>query len=278
MKTLTTQVAKHLLGDNRYFGYSALQELLGHETLTSLLALAVTGRRCSVEERELLDDLSVIMTSADPRIWPLKLTRLVASYGGTLAGYAAGQLPMEGDQIGPWIVGHAAEMLVRLKKAVDAQPLDRQAAARDFVKMTPRFLGYGVPMRPTDERLDALDVRMRTNGRDQLPFWQLHVLLANELLCEKNLRPNICVGLAAMLLDLGYTPQQASAVATFQNQNVFAANAYEAATQSEELMRTLPDDAVDYIGEPARISPRRRDHEISAVIRSGFERTESIAL
>ena len=73
--------------------------------------------------------------------------------------------------------------------------------------------------------------------------------------------PNICVGFAAMLLDMGYTQHQAGAMTTFQNQNVFAANAYEAATQPEEIMRRLPDDAIDYVGQAPRISPRARASE-----------------
>jgi hypothetical protein len=263
MKVIPTRVAKHLLGDNLYFGHSTLHDLLGKETLTSLMSFAVTGRRCTSEERELLDEVAVIMCSADPRIWPLKLTRLVSSYGGTLAGYAAAQLPMEGEQIGPWIVGHAADMLMRFKAALENQPNDEARAAADFVQTTTRFLGYGVPLRPSDERLDALNLRMKSTGRDQLPFWKLHERLAAEVLKQKNVIPNITVGFAAMLLDMGYTPHQAGAMTTFQNQNVFAANAYEAATQPQEVMRTLPDSAIDYVGQAPRISPRARAREIS---------------
>ena len=46
----------------------------------------------------MLDDLAVILSgAADPRIWPLKITRLVGSYGGTIAGFVAGQLCTECD-------------------------------------------------------------------------------------------------------------------------------------------------------------------------------------
>jgi hypothetical protein len=84
---LPTRVAHAEWGVNRYFGFP-VPDLLGDETLTGLVALAVGARRLPAAEREVLDDIAVAMTLADPRIWPLKMTRLVASYGGGLAGMA----------------------------------------------------------------------------------------------------------------------------------------------------------------------------------------------
>ena len=93
---IQTRVARHVFGDNFYFGHAVAGDLLGGETFAGLMAMAAKGRRPSDEERVVLDAIAVILTSADPRIWPLKLTRLVASYGGTLAGFGAGQLAMDG--------------------------------------------------------------------------------------------------------------------------------------------------------------------------------------
>ena len=45
--------------------------------------------------------------------------------------------------------------------------------------------------------------------------------------------PNMAIGGAAVLLDLGCTPPQAAALAVFLNENVFAANAFEAAPAAE---------------------------------------------
>jgi hypothetical protein len=168
-------------------------------------------------------------------------------------------LALENDQIGPWVTGHSAVALVDLHAAVgdvgdDEEPLNERV--RDFVKRTPRIIGYGVPLRTSDERLDMLVERMRLNGRDQLPFWKLHVALNNEMKRTKGLAPNITAGMAAMLLDHGYSPRETSTLTTFLMQAPFAANATEAATQSEEIMRQLPDDAIDYVGQAPRISPR----------------------
>jgi hypothetical protein len=259
-KEIRTRVAHHLVGDNRFFGLS-VKSLVGSVTYTDMIALAATGRRPTLEQRESLDELAAIVTSADPRIWPVKLTRLLASYGGTVVAYAAGQLTMENEHIGPWVTSPSAAALVALRAAVgdDETSLDERVA--DFVKRTPRIIGYGVPFRTSDERLEMLVVRMRLTGRDQLPFWKLHVALNEEMKRAKGLVPNITAGLAAMLLDHGYTPHEAATLTTFLWQAPFAANATEAATQSEETMRTLPDSAIDYVGQPPRTSPRARARE-----------------
>ena len=80
---------------------------------------------------------------------------------------------------------HAAEMLLRFKSALEQLPEDQARAVTEFVQTRTRLLGYGVPLRPSDERLDALTLRMKSTKRDQLPFWKLHELLAAEVLRQK---------------------------------------------------------------------------------------------
>ena len=69
------------------------------------------------------------------------------------------------------------------------------------------------------------------DGRAALPHWRAQVALSRYMLREHELRPNIGIGLAAALLDLGCTPTQAGAMSTFLHQQDFAANAVEAAQQ-----------------------------------------------
>ncbi len=256
---IRTHVARQVPGDNLYFGYSTLTELLGEETLTGLLAMATIGKRVSKEERAMLDALVVASTSADPRIWPLKLTRLVSSFGGTLAGFGAGQLAMEGKSIGPWTVGVAADELVSLWNLVRGEPGEAdalRAAVRGRIERRPRIAGYGVPFRDRDERMEALRTQVVDLGRDRLTFWILQEALSVGMMETWGAAPNMAIGSAAVLLDIGCTPPQASALAAFLNQNVFAANAFEAAQQSEPLMQKLPDECVDYVGPSLRASPR----------------------
>jgi hypothetical protein len=256
MKGIATRVAQSCFGDNRYFGHAALADLLGNETSTGLVAMAVTGRRPTAIQRVMLDELAVVMTSADPRIWPLKLTRVVASYGGTLAGFAAGHLAMEGETIGPWIIGHAAAQLADLQRVVSASTDGLDSIVRRHVEVTKRLVGYGVPLRKADERMEALTARVAFHARDELPHWRLQAALSAVVREVHGLAPNVGIGMAAMLLDLGYTPVEASGLTTFLNQNVFVANAVEGAQQSREDLRMLPSECVSYAGIDARESPR----------------------
>ncbi|MDP9002867.1 MAG: hypothetical protein M3O46_22485 [Myxococcota bacterium] len=258
---IRTRVARNIEGDNLYFGHWTLRDLLARETMTGLMCMAATGRRPSDEERGVLDIIAVALCSADPRIWPLKLTRLVASYGGTLAGLGAGQLAMEGKHIGPWVIGHAASLLILLREGLaepvnDASAID--AAIWDFIASRRRMVGYGVPLRERDERMEALGVQMSKMGRDGLPYWQLQQALSTAMNRRWRVAPNAAIGIAAILLDLGYSPSQASAVSTFLNQNVFAANAFEAAQLRAPEMQRLPQEHVAYVGPALRVSPRAR--------------------
>jgi hypothetical protein len=256
---IVTRVAKHLFGDNLYFGHAALGDLLEHETLSGLVAMGVSGQRPTDPQRPVLDAIAVLVNSADPRIWPLKLTRLVSSYGGVLAGYCAGQLAIEGGRIGYWVTGHAAATLAALRQAVGDRIDEPEAVAQavgDLVRSGGRILGFGVPLRPSDERMDALRAYATRTGLDRGAHWRLQEALAGHLEKERGVQRNICIGLAAVLLDLGYPAHQTSALAHFLSQNVFVANAYEAAQQQSPEMQKLDDDHVDYVGPARRQTPR----------------------
>ncbi len=262
MKAIQTRVAMSCNGDNRYFGHGALSELAGNETMTGLFALACTGRRATREERELLDLIACIINSADARIWPLKMTRLVASYGGTLAAFGAAQFALEGTTMGPWIIGYAAQMLLDARAALercgDREEMGR-AALRDFVgEKGRRLYGYGVPLRRTDERMDALQREARVRGFAAKPFWRLQEQLNAVVLERKGLMCNVGIGLAAMLLDMGYSPSECSRIPYFLNQNVFVAHAVEGARLAPAEMRRLPEDAIEYLGPARRESPRAK--------------------
>jgi hypothetical protein len=258
MKPIVTRVAHAGHGEHQYFGHRALQDLLGAETFSGLIAIAVLGRRLTTEDRDLLDALSVCLTAADPRIWPLKVCRIAASYGETLAGFAAGQLAMMGSGISPRIIGEAAQHLVRLRIELAESPEGKEVdrVVGHHVAAHARLSGYGIPLRAEDERFQALRRLMAGGKRAQLPHWRAQEALSEWLLRERRLAPNIGIGMAAALLDIGCSPAQAGALATFLIQHTLAANAFEASQQKEPLMQRLPDQCVAYVGPPPRTSPR----------------------
>jgi len=259
-REVTTRVARARFDDHRYLGHGALTELLGHESFLGLTMIAACqGRRPTEEERGLLDALAVSMAAADPRIWPLKITRLVAAYGGTIAGYVAGQLCTECDAIGPWVTGPAAELLISVREAVadDAAADEKfETVVCAWLETHRRLSGYGVAFRADDERFMALRRHVENEGRARLPYWALQERLSALLLRNRGLKPNIAMGAAALLLDMGLSPKQAQWVTNLANTNTFYANAIEGAEQRTEVLRDVGPRAVRYVGPGPRAVSR----------------------
>jgi hypothetical protein len=255
---VVTRVARACWDDHRYCGHT-LTELVGHETFLGLTFMAATGRRATGEERALLDALTVATAAADPRIWPLRITRLVAAYGSTTAGFVAGQLCVENEAIGPWVTGPAGELLTSARDTVGA--LDDaafDAAATAWLGTRRRLAGYGVAFREQDERLGNVAAYLERSGRAGLPFWRTLQRLSVVVLRERGLRPNISMGVAAALLDTGITPPQAQVLINLSAANTFYANAIEGARQRSEVLRVLPVDSVRYVGRGPRPLPADR--------------------
>jgi hypothetical protein len=270
---IVTRVARARWDDHRFRGWGALHELAGHESYLGMTALAATGRRLDAEDRAVLDDLAVILSgAADPRIWPLKITRLVGSYGGTIAGFVAGQLCTECDTIGPWVTGPAGRLLVTLAEASGQSAGEEFAAiVRSALKDIRRLPGFGVAFRPRDERLLALRRRLEVRGRTSRPWWTLLERVAGVVRADRGIEPNVAVACAAALLDMGMTPREAQTVTNFANQNTFIANAIEAADQSSATLRELPLTCLRYDGREPRETPRAVARRRAAVENEGPE-------
>jgi hypothetical protein len=231
---------------------------LGAEPWLGIIALGVTGRRLTESERGLLDDLGVVMTVADPRIWPLKLTRLVASYGDTLAGLAAGVLSIDEALIGNWTFRSVAALLRRLRRAVTA-PGDLpsvEAACREQLGAERRILGFGVSSRPVDERVEMLRSRVAARGRERLEYWTLFENVCEAVFRMKGLRPNIASAAAAVCLDLGFDERETAVIGAFIGLSDFLPNAAEGAVQMAPSLQSLDSTSVRYVGPPPRDSGR----------------------
>jgi len=264
---IVTRVAALGFPEHRFRGHAVFGELFGHETVSSLIAMAIAGRRLTREEASILDDIAAATLVGDPRIWPLKIIRLVASFGGVLAGYAAGHMAIEGDRIGPPITRYAAEMLVELRASVGERIDDRAviaSAARDLIARRKRIIGYGIPFRPYDERYVVLRESIVARGRAELPYFRIHDVLSDVVREERRLAPNAGIGVAAILLDMGFSPDELAAIFHFVNQPVFMANAYESATQAASELQSLPVDAIAYAGLAPRNSPRAEQDDASS--------------
>jgi len=256
---IPTRVAHAGHDEHRYCGALLFEDLAGHESYTGLLALAVTGRRVSPEVCAVLDDVSCVSTVADPRIWPFKLTRVVAEFGSTQSAIAAGNLCLEEALIGPSACRTVAELLSNLSRDVGERAGDRAAVEAALLARVGREgipPGWGVPFRDHDERLEALGVCLRRRGRTGLRYWALMERAVEALRQSRRLKPNITLGVSAAYLDLGFAPHEVVPLITALVQTVFVANAVEAARQAPSVLRRLPDRAIDYVGKKPRASPR----------------------
>jgi hypothetical protein len=245
--------------EHRYFGHKVFEELTGRESFMGLTALSVLGRRLPPEDCAVLEDAAGALTMADPRIWPLKLTRVVASYGGTVAAAAAGLLVEEGAQIGPWACGRAAEALATMHAAIDGQEGDAgrvRSVLEGYLESHAFVWGFGTPFRPRDERLVAFRRCMVERGRHTRPHYRTMEAVATAVRELRRAEPNIVFALAAVCLDMGLEVAEIGPVATTLMQHMFFAAAVEGARQAPAVLRELPEEYVAYAGREARTSPR----------------------
>jgi hypothetical protein len=262
--TLATRVGHAEWGDNHFRGYSVARDLAGVESVTSLFALAISGRRLTEDERLMLDDMATVTNVADPRIWPLKMVRVTSAYGGCNAAVAALTLSLEDAPIGHHAAGRAAEVLVHLRDGLSVDSANH--AQEDDGVLEERCLrlvgdegrpfGFGVPFRPRDERVDLLTERIAARGRSELPYWRLFVKVADVYWRLSNVRPNVQVAMGAACLDMGFTPTQIGPLMTAISASAYWANAFEGAQQMPPSLRILPENCVRYVGPPPRKSAR----------------------
>jgi hypothetical protein len=244
---------------NRYFGFAVPDLLQRGESLAGLLALAVRGRALSPDERGLVDDMAVAMTLADPRVWPLKLARVVSSYGRCLPGLAAGLLTCEDARIGPWTFGAATDLLQSLRdEAREPTVAAMLAPVQRLLQTGPNLPGFMVPFRPHCERLQLLRGAVIARRRHELPWWVAMDAVIGAVRELKGPEPNVGLGVAAACLDMGFTSREIAILATGLAQTEFLSNAAEGSQQRAAVLQRLPDDRVRYVGAPPRVTPRAR--------------------
>lgn len=256
---LVTRCAHWGWYDHRYFGHAVFEELAGRTSVTGLFALSVLGRRLPDDCLDMLDDIACVCTLADARIWPLKMSRVVAAYGSTMPAVAAGCLILQSARIGPWKTEDAAAVLSELhdhigQRVEDEKSVDRALDA--FFTKNAVISGFGAPFHDHDERLLALRHRIHERGRDQLPHWQSMEAVANRVRVTRRLHPNLGLGLAAALLDMGIAVAEVGPLCTILCQHMFFANAVEGARQSPPVLQTIPTSSVRYVGRSGRLSPK----------------------
>ena len=257
MSRIVTRVARADDGDNAFRGHAVNADLAGRARWSTTFSLAIGGPRLNDEDAALVEDVAVCSLAADPRIWPLKMARLVAAYGVTLPALAVGHLALEGAIVGPEPTGKAAETLLAWGERVGPEPSDVQVAELvDEILSRGRAAGFGVVFRPRDERVEGirtcLEKRNRTSGR----YWRLVAAMDALITQKRTVRLNLAMASAAVLLDLGFSPRRIRLWMSAYLDVCFYANVAEESELESECLRRLPDSCVEYVGREPRLSPR----------------------
>ncbi len=256
--TVRTRSAHWGWDEHRYFGHRVFEELTGSESMTGLMALSVLGRRLPADCCGVLDDAAAALTLADPRIWPLKLTRVVAAYGSAIPALCAGMLLENEARIGPWAFIEASRVLLELHAAIGEAAGDAtgvEAVVAEYLARHSFVWGFGTPFRGRDERLVAFRRCIQRRGRDVLPHWKTMEAVAGAVKKAKNAEPNMGIALAAALLDMGLEPQEILMLVVALMQHMFFAHALDGTRSDAKVLRELPAAYVEYDGRAARVSP-----------------------
>jgi hypothetical protein len=262
---ILTRVGIILDGDNRFLGRSTFygwsQDLTD---LSDVLLVALGVHEATPEAREVARIVTLCSLTADARVWPLKLTRLLASYGEPLAGHFAGQLVLTSNSMGPGGATMAARGLVWVREHAGEAPTDAQvkAAITSWLPQSGgRFAGFGVPLRETDERRTGLLQLVGDGPVTRRPFWRLHEQVVKVL---APLTPNVLISMAAMMLDVGIPADHGGiAIGTLMSP-VFLAHALESAKQDGARLNALPASCVTYQGRAARSTTDQPSAETSS--------------
>ncbi len=252
--TLPTRVGIARWTEHELFGRRLYGELLGNVDLGQWIVLGTTGKLLAAEDSPVVTALAITLGIIDPRIWPLKVTRVASAFGRFTSGVACGALLYDSATLGPHTGTRAAHFLcdvargrdagASLEAAVDAA-MDRQSAP-----------GFGVPFRDADERIVALGGFLRSQGRDARPMWRLLEAITPVVKARKGLPPNIAVGTAAAMMDIGLGPDDVTPTGFALMQLPQLANALEGAEQRPAALQRLAPERVRYVGRPPRRSPK----------------------
>ncbi|MFJ5611479.1 hypothetical protein ACIQCJ_19055 [Streptomyces sp. NPDC093221] len=258
---IRTAIGRFGWGDNHLAGYAVAGDLAGSTSVWSLMSLVFGHRKLTDAESSMLDDLAASSALADPRIWPLKAGRIAASWGNPTAGFAASVLAATGVA-GPGTSRLCAQMLLDLRSRLSAaEGVSLPTAVGELLERNPRLPGFGVPLRPADERVLAFQQCVRVR---QWPVGT-YQLLVYDVEAELSRRRKTAVNIGglgiAVLLDLGFAADTAAVMMMLIIQPSFIGNAVEGAAQQAPVLRSLPHSALRYRGVAPRTSPRHRDAE-----------------
>ena len=250
VEPILTRVAHTGADELRLRGWRVFASLLGNATVAQLVVLGIDGKLLAPDDARLVDDVVAAMSSADPRLWPFKITRLAAAHGVVSYAVAASLVAAEGGMYGSNRLLDTARWLRALSELAAPSDADIRHA------LDGNRSGFGVLYRARDERFDALVRQLHARGvaeRKHAALCTRIVRVAREQLGQE---PHAYLAIAAIALDLGLSDRAVGMLGLLPFFHDSLANASEGAEQAPASLRELPDACVDYRGPVPRVSPR----------------------
>ncbi len=256
--TLETRVGLIDTDDNRFRGHAVFADLAARlRSPADAAALALGTRLPDDDDREAWRIVTVCLLSPDARVWPVKLCRLLSSWGDPVVGFYGAQLVTASRIMGPGATAGCAAAVAAVRAAAPDGDVDLVAAALDAVlaRTGGRLQGFGVPFRAEDERWLAMQRFVAGTALAERPHWRLVAPIVAAMARRSPARPNMVLGMSALLLDAGVPPERCGLAAAVCMTPVFGGHAVEAAELDGAALFELPADAVDYRGVPPRARP-----------------------
>jgi hypothetical protein len=227
----------------------------------NLCSMAIRGPQLDATDIGIMNDIATCHLAADPRLPPMKLLRLASAYGGYISALGAFYAAQDHVSIGLAMARRCAKFLYNLCSDLEqANAVEDDAALEQTLisrrQQRVRLDGYGVPVRAVDERAAALMRCVVRRNRDKGVYYRL-MLRCNQILTRLYRLPvNLAGVLAAISLDIGFTPEQLHAMSIPFTIAPFLANIAEGSQQAPSLLQCLPTEVIAYAGPPPRLSPR----------------------
>jgi citrate synthase len=223
-------------------GLDLTGDLMGRLSFTDYFHLLLTGQEPTEEQRFFLDALLVAI--AEHGLMPTNVAArmtLAAAPDSPQGAVAAGILGA-----GPVVLGTAGECARLLAAARESEPQVVARGLRDAGAKVPGF-GHPVhtPVDPRAERILELADERGVSGE--------HVALARAFgeavasLWDRPLPMNVSMPIAAVMLDLGYTPEDVDAVPILARvASLLAHLAEERSSPTGFVMARAAEEAVEY--------------------------------
>lgn len=255
---IITRVAHTGADELRFYGFKVFAELLGRATTGQMLMLGVSGLVLDAAQMAVIDDIVTAMSSADPRLWPFKVTRLASSHGNFAYGVGATLVAGEGGMYGSSRLAQTAAWLQNAVRGIDVDEISDDEIEQ---LIGHPGAGFGVLYRARDERFEAL-LRLRSDRAGT--HTRFCARAAQVARARKQTEAHVYLIVAALCLDIGLGLEAIAALGVIFLFHDALANAIEGARQAPPHLQRLPDTEVEYRGREPRTSARSQTGHGSA--------------